>query len=129
VTRKWEDVKAEKARIDRKNGRVRRLYIAGPMTGLPEQNFPAFRAAAAQLVEAGYEVTDPSTLGEHDDWAWADYLKRDLPELLKCDGVAVLDGWSESKGASIEVRVADELGMQVWSVLSWVVNAPRLLAA
>jgi Domain of unknown function (DUF4406) len=97
-----------------------RLYLAGPMTGYPEHNFPAFRAAAKQLTEAGYEVTDPSTLGEHDDWAWADYLRRDLPELLKCDGVALLPGWARSKGASLEQFVARYLDMRYGAVSYWI---------
>jgi len=108
---------------------VTRIYIAGPMTGLPEHNFPAFRAAAARLVESGYEVTDPSTLGEHDDWSWADYLRRDLPELLKCDGVALLPGWLFSRGARLEWRTARRVGIARHRVHRWVSNAARQLAA
>lgn len=102
-----------------------RLYVCGPMTGYQDHNFPAFRAAAAELVAAGYEVTDPSTLGEHEDWSWADYLKRDIPELLKCDGVALLPGWAHSRGASLEYHVADALGMQAWGVPWWTREVPR----
>lgn len=105
-----------------------KLYVCGPMTGYPEHNFPAFRAAAQTLAAAGYEVTDPSTLGEHEDWAWADYLKRDLPEMLKCDGIAVLFGWHKSKGARLEIDVAETLGMPYWAVQWWVREATRQLA-
>lgn len=101
-----------------------RLYVCGPMTGLPEHNFPAFREAAAKLVEAGYKVTDPSELGQHDYWEWADYLKRDIPELLKCDGVALLPGWHHSKGAGLEYLIATDLGMPTHGVPEWVVRGP-----
>jgi hypothetical protein len=37
-----------------------RAYIAGPMTGLPEFNFPAFHAAAASLRARGFEVENPA---------------------------------------------------------------------
>ena len=30
-----------------------RLYVAGPMTGLPDYNYPAFDGAAALLAERG----------------------------------------------------------------------------
>ncbi|TGA83618.1 DUF4406 domain-containing protein, partial [Pseudomonas aeruginosa] len=28
---------------------IQRIYLAGPMTGLPEHNFPTFHAEAARL--------------------------------------------------------------------------------
>lgn len=37
-----------------------RVYIAGPMTGLPEYNFPAFHAAAKAWRDAGWEVLNPA---------------------------------------------------------------------
>jgi hypothetical protein len=32
------------------------IYIPGPMTGLPQHNFPAFHAAADRFAQAGYQV-------------------------------------------------------------------------
>ena len=37
-----------------------RVYIAGPMTGLPDFNYPAFNAAAAKLRALGLEVLNPA---------------------------------------------------------------------
>ncbi|MBT9158943.1 MAG: hypothetical protein DDT26_00192 [Dehalococcoidia bacterium] len=43
-----------------------RIYISGPMTGLHDLNFPAFRDAAAKLRAIGYEVVNPAELNpEH----------------------------------------------------------------
>lgn len=95
------------------------LYISGKMTGIEDYNFPAFRAAAAQLRDAGYQVTDPSDKGIVEGWAWADYLEHDLVEIFACDGVATLDGWHHSRGARLEVHVAAELGMEIRSVREW----------
>ena len=36
-----------------------------------------------------------------------------------CDSVATLHGWEKSRGATLEVHVAQALGMQVESVEWW----------
>jgi len=94
-----------------------RVYISGPMSGYPDLNFPSFHEAAAKLRALGHEVVNPAELGEHADWQWADYLKRDLKVLLDCDAVYALAGWRDSKGASIECDVAIRLGMLVFENL------------
>lgn len=105
------------------------LYLCGPMSGYPEKNFPAFRAAAEQLRQAGYEVVDPSTFDDNIGREWADCLKRDLPAMLKCDGLALLQGWHDSKGARLEEFVSQELGMPSWGVHWWLEHAVRMLQA
>jgi hypothetical protein len=88
-----------------------RLYVSGPMTGLPEYNYPAFKAASAALERAGYDVLDPSRHEADPALAWEDYLRCDLKDVLECEGVALLDGWWRSRGAKLEVHVAQSLGM------------------
>lgn len=100
-----------------------RLYVAGPMTGYKDHNFPAFDAAARKLRAAGFDVENPADTGLVEDWEWADYLRYDLPLLLKCDGVATLDRWHLSKGAQLEVHVALKLDMTVATPSSWVARA------
>jgi hypothetical protein len=98
--------------------RVKRVYVAGPMSGLPGWNFPAFHAAAARLRAQGFDVVNPAELDEQDDAPlgskpWAFYLRRDIPELLACDAIALLPGWENSKGARLELHIATELGFEV----------------
>lgn len=96
-----------------------RLYLSGPMAGLPDHNFPAFEVARKKLRCARYEIVCPAELGKHDGWSWEDYLRRDLKVMLDCDGIALLDGWENSKGAALEIHVADVLGFQIEPVEFW----------
>lgn len=95
------------------------LYVAGPMTGLPDFNFPAFAEATAQLRAAGYSVESPAEAGQVDGFTWNQYMRRGLLQMLRCDGVAVLPGWEGSRGAGIECRLARDLAMPVRSVQDW----------
>ncbi len=94
-----------------------KIYLAGPMTGLPDHNFPAFHEAAARLRELGHRVVNPAELDEADGGPgkheWEFYIRRDLAELLRCQQVAVLEGWSDSRGARLEVYVAATVGIPV----------------
>lgn len=95
-----------------------RLYIAGPMTGLPELNYPAFHEAEAQLVAAGFDVLSPAhNSGKADDWAG--YMRLGIAQLIQCDGVALLPGSHNSRGARVERQLAEELGMRVAAIDSW----------
>ena len=98
-----------------------RIYISGPMTGYPDYNFPAFASAANRLRAIGFNVVSPHEFGEGDpSKTWADYLRQDLAAMLDgCNSVATLHGWEKSRGATLEVHVAQALGMQVESVEWW----------
>lgn len=93
--------------------RANRLYLAGPMTGFEDFNFPAFNKMAAELRARGYVVENPAEHGVVEGADWADYMAYDLTRLGLCGLVAVLPGWENSKGARLEVHIARELGMKV----------------
>lgn len=93
-----------------------RAYISGPMTNMPEFNYPAFNHATDELRRRGHFVISPVECGEHLDGTaaeWADYLRADIPELVQCDTIVLLSGWHRSKGARLEHHIALELGMAV----------------
>jgi Domain of unknown function (DUF4406) len=95
----------------------RRLYVAGPMSGYPGFNYPAFRRATAALRAAGYAVECPAENPEQS--CWEDYLRLGLGQVLAVDGVATLPDWRESRGAALEVHVAHALGLPVLPVDRW----------
>jgi len=100
---------------------IKRLYLSGGMTGIPEKNYWAFRDNTALLREAGYSVVNPWELDEQDRRAtWEECLRRDIVEMMqRCDAIAVLPGWKKSKGAKLEVEIAKRLGWPVHTVKYW----------
>lgn len=90
------------------------IYLSGPMTGLPEYNYPAFRSAAETLRSFGQQVFDPSEAFEgRTDLPKEIYMRKDIEELLKADVVALLPGWQTSSGAQLEVEVAKQCGIPI----------------
>jgi len=92
-----------------------RIYIAGPMTGLPEHNFPAFDAAARRLEKDGWEVVNPAdNFGGLTSLPRASYLRIDMALLLQCDALALLPSWEDSVGARLEYLLARELELPIF---------------
>lgn len=101
------------------------IYIAGPMTGRPDWNYPAFFEAEYQLRELGKNPLNPAhhdgltveeairSAGTPDrpSHSWSYYMRRDLPHVAQADALCLLPGWQESRGARLEVHVATTLGI------------------
>lgn len=108
-----------------------RLYLAGPMSGVPMANAPAFADVKAELESQGHSVVTPIevngrvwkdlTGGEFDPAdapGWEDPVVRtvfaeDVRVLLQQEGIALLDGWVSSQGARIELLIAKAAGMSI----------------
>ena len=105
-----------------------RIYLAGPMRGVPDLNVPIFKAAAADLRERGFSVYNPATYDSREavakgmtpekatacySFAW--FMAKDLPHVCTADAVVVLAGWRKSQGARLEALVARECGIPVLS--------------
>ena len=106
------------------------LYVAGPMRGYDQYNFPAFDAATECLRLAGYDVVspaeqdrkigfDPNSTSEFTSADYCAAMRRDIEFLLRVDGIALLPGWEDSAGAQTEVTVADAIGIPSQSVEDW----------
>lgn len=90
-----------------------RIYLAGPMTGLPQYNYPAFMGQAARLRGLGYHVENPAENVHPIDQTWGGYMRVALTQMLTCDAVALLPDWHLSRGAKLENDIATQLGMAV----------------
>src|SRR6478752_7138398 len=94
-----------------------KIYIAGPMTGLPGLNYPAFMENQALLINYGYTVYNPANLGDiaPKDASWSWFLKM----VLESDGVALMPGWENSQGARLEQYDALNCGIPVKPLEEW----------
>ena len=99
--------------LDQPPPAVQRVYIAGPMTGYPELNFPAFRAEATALRAVGLEVVNPAEINVDPSAGWSACMRADIAQLVTCDRIHLLPDWSCSKGASLEHQIGRALGLLV----------------
>ncbi|QNQ62220.1 DUF4406 domain-containing protein [Brucella sp. 6810] len=95
----------------------RTIYLSGPMTGLPEFNYPAFHRVARQLRVGGHYVYNPAEFpydGSMDAYPIRDAMAAHCAFLCQCaDTIVLLSGWQASKGAGIELALAKYLGLHV----------------
>lgn len=112
------------------------------MTGIPHFNFPEFEEAAETLrhYDKKHEFLSPAELDSAESRiaaelnnegdpvlyeqmtgeTWGDLLSRDVKLIAdKADGVVVLDGWEDSKGARLEVFVAATAGKPIYGFEVW----------
>lgn len=93
-----------------------KVYIAGPMTGLKDFNYPAFNAAAQRWRDAGFQVFNPAENFDGDTGRdYREYMREDLAMLLKVDAIALLMGWRLSRGARYELLTAQLLGLLIYN--------------
>lgn len=91
-----------------------KIYVAGPMTGHLDMNFPAFNDAEVQLMFEGWEVVNPVNINPDPTTPWKECMARDIQALVDCDAIYMLKGWVNSRGASLEHMIATELGLEIY---------------
>lgn len=92
-----------------------KCYIAGPMTGYEDLNYPAFAAMAEKLRQMGFEVVSPAELNPI-TCGYREAMLNDIRALIECDHICLMDGWERSKGASLEKHIADVLEITIIEV-------------
>ena len=131
---------------------MKKIYIAGPMTGYAKFNIPAFDFAAETLRQKGYDVISPAEIdgdevravymesvdGSHEgleliEQPYEFYLNRDL-DIIHNEGIqaiVTLPGWEKSPGANREVGFALGLGIPRYDfdvvVLGGIPDEPTLV--
>lgn len=104
------------------------VYIAGPMTGIEDFNYPAFHAAKAALEARGIETLNPAdTEGLNDtgapqSWDW--YMRHAIRMVTQSDAMCLLPGWQDSKGANLEVKIGEALKLDIRPYDEWLKVKP-----
>lgn len=92
-----------------------KIYISGKITGKDPQSVAmAFNWTENQLLKQGYEVVNPLKLPHEHDKSWINYMREDIPHMINCDAIVMIDDWKTSNGAQLELDVAQRLGLKVF---------------
>lgn len=96
-------------------------YLAGPMSGYPSYNYPAFEKAAAELRESGVKILSPHEVPwprGHEKMEpsglWAVMMEETAKLIVDCEAIILLRGWPSSQGAKIELRLFLDKGQPVF---------------
>lgn len=94
-------------------GEAHIVYIAGPMTGIPDYNRRAFWLMEHCLKMRNCRILTPA---HYDDltlpYEW--YMRMGLKMVLEANTLVMLNGWSNSKGANHEHRTASVVGNKIY---------------
>ena len=93
------------------------VYLAGKIAG-DESYRSKFKAAANMLGLAGFAVINPAMLPP-EGFAYAAYMRMGAAMLEECEAVCFLPDWNESEGAIAEMKLARELGIEIFYYDDW----------
>jgi len=97
------------------------VYIAGPMSGHADNNYPSFHFAEEHLVmKFGCEILNPAR--HPDGLAYVTYMRMAMEMIERATVLVMLPGYNHSTGATIELTVARKSGIQVF-----LFNVPELI--
>lgn len=98
----------------RRSSGMNKLYLSGPMTGIENYNHELFNRVAQEFRLVGFEVCSPSEFFDGDRTRERhEYMREAVKYLLEADTVVILPGWENSKGARLEIMIAQELGLNM----------------
>ena len=90
----------------------KKIYIAGKVTGLPQDEVQTKFADKQFFLESvGFEVANPITIVNNAQSTWLEAMRLCIKELVTCDAVYLLPCHTNSRGAIIEKQLADNLGI------------------
>lgn len=97
---------------------MKKVYICGPVTGLPYGEVQyQFNRAETMLKGMGLEPINPVTVVPDCLEPWPSAMRKCIKAMMDADMVLLLDGWTKSRGAQLEVHLAQSLNMRVFEIM------------
>jgi len=93
---------------------MNKIYISGSITNKPDTYKENFEKAEQMLRDKDYRVINPVKLDHKDLTNYAECLKTDIAMLLTCDGIYMLTDFCSSFGATVELVVAEAIGLEIY---------------
>lgn len=88
------------------------VYISGAITGV--KNYKKNFERACNILEPRFSVViNPAEIEGENYWTWEDYMCECMKVLPYCTHIFMLKGWEKSRGANIELLVANSMGLTV----------------
>jgi hypothetical protein len=102
---------------------MKTIYLSGPISGRDEKEYTLhFYKVADEIFRRigleglGIDTFNPVPCGKEcvgSGAAWHEYMRYSISRLARCDGIALLRGWEASRGARLELDLADKLKIPV----------------
>jgi len=99
---------------------MKKIYISGPISKLDktvyEKNFSDAEKFIAENMNQELTIVNPVRLTSHLSpviHEWKQYMIPCMEELLSCNYVYMLDGWSLSRGCRVEHAIARALNLKI----------------
>lgn len=95
--------------------KICKVYISGAISnGDINERKKEFEKMENYLRACGFKPVNPFNNNIPHEAKWEVHMKKDLQMLLQCDGICMLKGWKQSKGANIEYNIAKACGIKVF---------------
>ncbi len=114
-----------------------KIYIAGPMRGIENWNFPMFDYAEEIWRDAGHQPFSPAQIDRvlkysptTDSGCNDDHLRHviqmDIACVMAADAIALLPGWEASRGVAVELALAQFLGLPIYDAVTMGLIHPQI---
>lgn len=95
---------------------LKKVYISGPITGTQDylERFERIENELP-LIHQGVEVINPAKVNANlpESTTWEEYMRMSQCMLSMCDGIYMMEGWQQSRGANLEYAYAKGMGITV----------------